>query len=668
MANVDPSKKRDDAPPSGAGARGVIVIAFLAAALAFFAHRAYHWPYTLQVAAGLAALGVLVLIPTLVSGRSGRRRQRTLESMNAVIPGFTSNGAAIVTARNYGKNGFPRHLELRVGGDLPIHDQAFRRELASTVRSRMGQVTLHSSWNVKRGTVKFVGKPLSAQDLAQREASERTAQVIKPLFRRTPVTVTVTTFTTREGSSQLYPGEIELSYGATTLDGSEVFHKKLETVASLKFGGRWRAQFFPRDDRAILMPRPPMPSPISHPGASIYEKLPSDRSFMLYYGQDENGETVGWKIGAKTTMPHALIVGPTGGGKTTVLRSLLLGSVAQGIRAYGCDPKMVELTPFAGFPGVSISSTPEDMAQMIETMHGLMMDRYAKIKADPRARNNMTPILFILDEFLILRQVLNALWTAPYEDENGKTKKRTGKHPALELITAMLALARTAMIHMVIGVQRPDASLFDDGARDNMRQRISLMRLSPQGAQMLWGSPYEGTDLPMVPGRAMASPGGDVPVETQTFWIDDPINAEGEDREIVESLRALAEKRLAEIPEPVDVSGFTDAPIVLPDLPRPVKLAKDPEDQPSPQEPSEDDELPTTAIHDVVAVDELMDGDSIELEGRSLTVVAVEQDEMEADSIVLTVADESGAEEDIALSESERVTRVTDLLGLDDAA
>lgn len=472
------------------------------------------------------------------------------------------------------------------------------------------------------------------------------------------------------------PRRIEIDYGAMTKDTNPMFHRRVESTLNRKMGGRWRSTFDPERDHAVLEQRPAMPSMLRHPGASLYEgEIPKKK--ILFYGQDEDGKPVGWELNSQTV--HTLIIGPTGGGKTTVLRSIVLGAVGLGIPVYACDPKRVELRPFEGFPGVGgIASSPEKMADMIERMHALMMRRYSQVERREVQRDDLNEVLFILDEYAILNRVLTTLWKSTYEEEedangNLKRKKHTGTPVWLEMISDMLALARTARIRLVIGTQRPDAKMFEGGGRDNLRHRISLSRLSGQGAKMLWDNYYTGTDTPLVSGRAVASPDGSRPIEVQSFWVDDPweVGEGTADRAVLDSVANLASERFVGFEWPISREDFelfghedegvptrdgqpatnnvTDAP-----------MAEDDDDEPvfaTNGEVTEHSDRGSEFETEGVMAEALCIGDQVLLDSGNLAKVTEVEDVDDEDRVVLTL-DEYGDVSSLDLEAADLMDRV----------
>lgn len=562
----------------------------------------------------------------------------------------------------------PRKITLDYPARMPDHEKDWRERVEELVRQRMGADDVTATWIPERSRVVIVGVDWTTTEREHKSVERRIQKVLTPLFRgASHLDVSVPSW-----SAESFPLRINLDYGTITQDSSELFQRRVEVTAGVKIGGRWRATFDPRTDSGYLEPRPELSTFVPHPGVGLYAN-PDPKAPVLYYGVDEDGNARGWTIGKKSTMPHCLTIGPTGGGKTTVLRSLVVGAVMQGIPVFMCDPKRVELTPFRGFPGCYVASSQRQMEQMIDQMEALMSERYEAIEmAINRGEEppSYSPVLFILDELLILRQVMK--WAAaaePKDEIPKKGQKAPKKRPWHEAIAALLALARTAQIHLVIGVQRPDASLFEDGSRDNLRQRISLMRLSAQGSQMTWGSPYVGVDLPMTQGRAMASPDGDTPIEMQTYWVADPISAEGVDREVIEEVRAKVDAIFADYVPPVDVSDY-------------IGRTTNPDDQPAkllrtPAEIDlgvrEDEEMAAAAAErgiagldiDQVQADALTAGDDdtpgdrILHNGEPCEVLAVEEDPFSG--MVTVELRTANGEEQLQLAPDEFVPRVLDL-------
>lgn len=632
-------------------------VAIAVALVAGYAGYRDQLAFGVPVAVAAAVLAVaLFVLAVLVKKRSASRER--MAAFLATEIGADWNPQTDLKASRY-RNGAPQKVAVRYPTRMPDHDPEWRRKMVELIRLRMQAEDVKATWNEKRNLVRVEAVTVvrTSVDRARTALEDRVHLILDPLFRGVDLTVTVPTW---NQANELQPERIELRYGVTALDGSEMWRKRVEAMTGLKLGGRWRAVFDPTKDVGYLEPRPVLPGNVPHPGMSLYEKT-DPKSPTLYYGIDENGTPRGWTIGKKSTMPHMLCIGPTGGGKTTLLRSLIVGAVAQGILVMAADPKMIELTPFYGFPGVYVASTGPEIAKMIEAMEKLMYDRYDLIKRNPNAADSMRPVLFVLDELLILRQVLKR-FHARAGGEDGKPGK--GTPPWFDSIAALLALARSALINVVIGVQRPDAALFDDGARDNLRQRVSLMRLSAQGSAMLWGTPYVGVDLPMVQGRAMASPDGENPIEMQTFWVADPITATGADADVIEAFRQKAEEWFSTMELPVDVSPFIN----------------DPPEYDHALLPTSNDDVLTGAADEIteaspdvseydtqnVSADALIEGDRIVLEsGEAVEITAVEDDPFDDDSVSFVVST-LGGDESVSMARNDYVSRILELAGAND--
>lgn len=602
-------------------------------------------------------LGLLFLYG-LIRARM-RQRRRQAERMAAALRDTDLLGRAWdvdrLTVR--WRMGKPRVVTVDYPDEIDDRDPAWRAAVVDMIQHRMGAEAVRAKWDEKRGVLIVTRrKPeLVKVDLIEEERSRVTKRVdaiLAPMFG-TEVTIEVAEWRRdEEAKSDTAPSRIVVSYSTMTRDTSDLWRARVETVIGLKLGGRWRGNFEPTKDRVTLFPRPELPGTVPHPGTKLWPQS-NDKPF-LYYGIDEDQNPRGWQLGAGA-LPHSLVVGPTGGGKTTVFRSLIVGATVNGIDCYSCDPKRVEISPFRSWPGMRVvASSALDMAELIERIHTLMEDRYTLIEANPGAEEMMRPVLFILDEWLILRRNLNRWWA-----QNKPKGTRGTTHPALDMVENMLALARTARIHLVIGVQRPDASLFGDGARDNLRHRVALCRLSREGSTMLWGAPFVGVDLPMTPGRAMGSPDGTNPIELQTFWLSDPRRASGQDAGILEELRQASAAAIGDREPDIDVS---DLGIVATIEDVPDRMITSPEELPMGGEGEAREEADSSGevsqVVQDVPVDLIVIGDRVLLDDGDVgTVTSIEEAVDDEDLVELDVSSPAGGAT-LLLPRESMVTRV----------
>lgn len=271
-------------------------------------------------------------------------------------------------------------------------------------------------------------------------------------------------------------------------------------MPAAKSGRGWDVIPEPVHDRVRIIERPPMESLILRP--IFDEREYFDGKDILAVGQDEQANYVGWDCSVSTLCPHCLLVGPTGLGKTNLLRSIILSASRYGFETRAADPKRIELLGMDSWPGVSLVATSVDaIRSLISDAYDEMDRRYTRIerrKADPA---DMEPLLVLLDEYYIMRTLLEF---AHKNETDAKGNPKKGAPQELGMIAKILAMARTARLHMLLGLQRPDADNFPDGARDNAQARISLGPMSPQAAGMIWpGHHRAATQVPRMHGRGL---------------------------------------------------------------------------------------------------------------------------------------------------------------------
>lgn len=205
------------------------------------------------------------------------------------------------------------------------------------------------------------------------------------------------------------------------------------------------------------------------------DSAPRPLGLEIRYGVTADGQDQVWHPEADA---HCLVVGSTGTGRSNLLSLIATAAVAQGMSVNVCDPKLVELRDVHGVE--KYATTPVEIEDLVRAVHALMRTRHADREANKLRHEQMHPVLVILDEFHALRGMLQRA----HDDAGG-----TGTAPTLRMITELFALARSARIHLLVGMNRPDVEVLD-----NLRHRISLGRLSPIAATLMWGDPDVSAD------------------------------------------------------------------------------------------------------------------------------------------------------------------------------
>ena len=203
-------------------------------------------------------------------------------------------------------------------------------------------------------------------------------------------------------------------------------------------------------------------------------------------GVDEFGDDVVLEL---SRLPHVLIGGATGQGKTMCLYSLIAGLVAtktpDEVRFVVYDPKCVEYTGLADLPHLIIPPVTS-VEKMVEVVHWLEseVDNRLQMFASVKCRN--------ISQFNSRKQGdedAEALpKTVPYIvavlDDITDLMRDAGKEvePKLCRITA---IARAAGIHLVMATDRPDAKVVTGAVKANVPARIAFMTATGTDSKLL---------------------------------------------------------------------------------------------------------------------------------------------------------------------------------------
>ena len=177
-------------------------------------------------------------------------------------------------------------------------------------------------------------------------------------------------------------------------------------------------------------------------------------------------------------VPHGLVVGGTGGGKSFFLNALIAGFLRMGAELYICDPKNSSLADY-GQVLPDVASDPESIMENVQKCVDIMETRYETIKGQEGylsgqnfSHYGLAPVILVADEFTAFVSVL---------DKKGREAFKT-------LIGQIVLKGREAGVFVILATQRPDAADLDGKVRDQLGLRVALGEMSQDGYRMTFGS------------------------------------------------------------------------------------------------------------------------------------------------------------------------------------
>lgn len=240
------------------------------------------------------------------------------------------------------------------------------------------------------------------------------------------------------------------------------------------------------------------------------------KSLSFALGQDVSGHPIGAEL---TNMPHLLIAGTTGSGKSVcvnaILSCLLLYNTPDDVRLVLVDPKRVELTGYNGVPHL-LSPVVVEMEKVIGALQWMTreMDRRYHSFAQVGARNiidynarmkaqgqKKLPYLVV-----VIDELADLMMLAPDETE------RT--------ITRLAQLARATGIHLILATQRPSVDVVTGLIKANFPARVAFAVASNTDSRVILDQP--GAERLLGRGDMLyQAPDAPAPVRLQGVFVSD---------------------------------------------------------------------------------------------------------------------------------------------------
>lgn len=257
-----------------------------------------------------------------------------------------------------------------------------------------------------------------------------------------------------------------------------------------------------------------------------YKRLKAPLRFVL--GKDVSGKPRGVDL---SKMPHLLIAGTTGSGKSVcvnaILTAFLLNNTPSELRLVLVDPKRVELTGYNGIPHLlaPVITDAERVVGALQWMQREMDSRYHKFSKG--GVRNITEYNIKFPEKLlpylviVIDELADLMMLAPDETERS--------------ITRLAQLARATGIHLILATQRPSVNVVTGLIKANFPARIAFAVASGVDSRVILDQP--GAERLLGRGDMLfQAPDASSPVRLQGVFV-----SETETQRLVEYWRGVAD-------------------------------------------------------------------------------------------------------------------------------
>ncbi len=201
--------------------------------------------------------------------------------------------------------------------------------------------------------------------------------------------------------------------------------------------------------------------------SSEYRKMRKKADLPVALGKGTGGENIALDL---AKMPHLLIAGATGSGKSVALNAIVAGLLMERspaeLRMLLVDPKRVELTPYNGIPHLlcPVIVEVDEVVGMLKGIINEMMNRYRQMEEigvrnieayNKRMRDDKMPFLLV-----VVDELADLMMTAAFDVEQS--------------LCRLAQLGRATGIHLILATQRPSVDVVTGLIKANFPSRVSF--------------------------------------------------------------------------------------------------------------------------------------------------------------------------------------------------
>lgn len=255
-----------------------------------------------------------------------------------------------------------------------------------------------------------------------------------------------------------------------------------------------------------------IPEKVSYVALTRQQSLPAESMYLGVSAEGIHTQKV-------ANLPHMLIAGTTGSGKSVFFKQALLGLIESTphLQMYLIDLKGgLEMIDFVGAPNIQVIKTIDQAVNLLKLVEQEMKNRFAYLERCNRKQ--IVPLEDKKDRIVVAVDEASVL----YMNRDKFDPDHDCAVEARRLADSISKLSRAAAIHLLLATQKLDRQVIPTSVSENISGRMAFRANSLQGSLIVLGT-KDAMELPEIPGRGIWSFGTKKIVLQSPFVPEDVI-------------------------------------------------------------------------------------------------------------------------------------------------